>query len=248
MNNIDISGFNFDAHEGGAVGVAQDDGWAFPSMGYDAKQGFFNSGNRDEETFAQTKVLKDVQVIALRESKVVKHGDEKVARYPLIWAKAKMVAGEVAYHSQLMIYYEDQIQLIGAWNLTSRRSISNPKGKYMTQGIERPIIQTLDAYREAVMNRNGVNLPYFSFLVDISPYNYTVTVGTSKKQDVYPFEAVNVRSATAESAAMVRDLFDSEDVAGWIAEWSTPNTGMSDALAAGSRAQQNQDSVDDIPF
>lgn len=246
--DFNVDNFNFEGHENRAVGIEEGRKWAYPAMAYNSKDGRFITGSDDDGTLEELPSLLGVQVLAVRKSKYVEQDGLTVGRFPVFTAKAAMPWGNVRYHTQALIVWNGEIHVLGAKSMTARASISNPKGKYAIEGIDAPIVETLNSLRKLVKEQKQIDTSYFSFVVDLVPTDDQIVVGSSQPQKVYPFEVRNPRSADADAAAEAMDLFENEDIAGWIAEWGEANTTMLDALEAQRSAEDEAASAENLGF
>ena len=217
----------FEGFDGSGFGtdVPQDEKWQYIGIGYHITNGVFfvDSDKQSKLTLVP---------FAIRQCKEVVDHSGMIHRYPVKYARTKMVqgTGKITYRVQVVCTLEgdeDNIYIFG-----SRKYVTNMLWVNKRSGnFHKPEFRIglwyaqLDKIKETEDKRKIETAPY-CWNVKLSPETSTITVGQGgDTSSVTPiayegnFDFVGAKQAHANRA-----LYKSEDLKGWVKQWQNPST------------------------
>lgn len=209
----------FGNFKGTAVGEAEQEKWNYPGIGYNASQGVFYVNEDQVDGLA-------LVPLALRQCKEVEDINGVTHRYPVNMAKAKMISGDVTYRVQIACIVSDEIHVFGARSWTARASWLNPRsGQWRDDKFDTGIWYLLDDWIKEQKSKHGIPTTPLCWRLELA-LGKELTVGTGKNTSKStPIQlAGDPVFVGPELVKQYEELYQEEDLAGWISEWKKTTT------------------------
>jgi hypothetical protein len=205
----------FGSFTGTAVGEAEVGKWEYAGIGYNASDGIFYV---NEEKVGGLRLVP----LALRQCKEVTDSFGAIHRYPVKTPKSQMIASdEVVYRLQVACVQDNEIFVFGARSWTARASWLNPRtGQWRDENFETGIWFLLEDHIKEMKSKHGVSTTPLCWEISLTT-GKPLTVGTGRNTSkATPIVMDGLPAFVGpERVSEYEELFVSEDLSGWIAEW-----------------------------
>ena len=232
--------------EGTEVGMPLEEKWDYPPIGYHSGHGVFYVGEEQQPT------IDGMVLLAIRQCKEVDSDiDGSIHRYPIRTRKSDMIAPDAKPRWQGIVY-ANGLHVFGARSWTARAAFMNPGGgSYSDDKFEQGIWHALNIHVKNVSAEAGKQMPPLCWQFSIAAEENAITVGSGKNTS----KAHRIKQTAeftfvgAELANRLLELYQSEDIAGWVAEWDKRS--VEETAEVPEQSDINLVAIleeDDIPF
>jgi hypothetical protein len=233
--------------EGTEVGMPLEEKWAYPPIGYNSRDGAFYIGE------AQQPTIDDMVLLAMRQCKEVDSElDGSIHRYPIRTRKSDMIAPDAKPRWQGIVYVNDELHVFGARSWTARAAFMNPGGgPYSDDKFEQGLWHALNIHVKNKGVESGKQMPPLCWQFSIAAEENVITVGSGKNTS----QAHRIKQTAeftfvgSELANKLLELYQAEDIDGWVAEWGKRS--VQETAEVPEQSDINLVSIledDDIPF
>jgi len=213
-----IDNGNMDGFAGVTAGVQEADRWQYDPIGYNATSGVFYIGEKESKTL-------DIVPFALRQCKEVTDAAGTVHRYPIRTKRADMVDGEMQTRLQVVGMVGDELHTFGARSWTALAAWANPLGgPYHDARFEGGIWPRLLEHIKTLKTSTGKTTAPLCWRLHLEvgeAIDLTSAANVKQKATGHPIKAVSMAFVGPEKAAEYAELYTSEALDEWVAEWNT---------------------------